>query len=371
MFAKSKISKSIHCGVCILFSISLCFCGCAFADNPEKNNNSQNSNNTNTSKTTNATSSKTTITISAIGDCTLGKDAAFSYSSSLPAKYKQKGAAYFFSGVKKVLNKDDLTIANLEGTLSKRGSRQDKTFAFRGKPSYTKILKSGSVEAVTFANNHACDYGTVSYKDTIKYVKKANIKCASYSKISTYTTKGIKIGMVAVNDIGDANAKKLIKSGIKKLKKRNVSLITVSIHAGIERDYYPSARQKSLAHYAVKKGANLVLGHHPHVLQGIEKYKGVYIAYSLGNFCFGGNSNPTDKLTMILQQSFTFKDGKLQKKASAKQLKVIPCSLSSHSSYNDYKPKILKGTAKKSGIKRINKYSKRFGIKFLKSGKIK
>ena len=71
--------------------------------------------------------------------------------------------------------------------------------------------------------------------------------------------------------------------------------------------------QKELAHYAIDQGANLVLGHHPHVLQGIDIYKGCYIVYSLGNFCFGGNTNPADKDTMIFQQTFTFKDDKLKK----------------------------------------------------------
>lgn len=350
-----KFFASLSVLLCITLVSSICFSGCAFA-----------SSNLNSNK-----QEETTITISAVGDCTLGKDAKFSYAGSLPAKYKQKGAVYFLSGVKSVFQKDDLTIANLEGTISKRGSRQDKTFAFRGKPSYLKILTKGSVEAVTFANNHARDYGSISYKDTLRYVSKAGLACASYSQVSTYTCKGIKVGMVAVNDIGDYNAKKLIKNGIKKLKKKKVNLITVSIHAGIERKYKATSRQRSLAHYAVKKGANLVIGHHPHVVQGIEKYKGAYIAYSLGNFCFGGNSNPSDKLSMILQQSFTFKDGKLQKAQSAKQLKVIPCSLSSHTGYNDYKPKVLKGSAKKKGIKRINKYSKEFGVKFTSSGKIK
>ena len=69
--------------------------------------------------------------------------------------------------------------------------------------------------------------------------------------------------------------------------------------------------QKDLAHYAIDQGANLVIGHHPHVVQGVEKYKNAYIAYSLGNFCFGGNQNPADKDTMIFQQSFTFKNDKL------------------------------------------------------------
>ena len=312
----------------------------------------------------------TKVVVSAAGDCTLGTDSAFNYSTSLNAMYSKKGAGYFLKGVKGVFSKDDLTIVNLEGTLTTRGSKADKAFAFRGKPSYTKILTKGSVEAVSFANNHCYDYGKVSYTDTIGYVKKAGVKLSSYSKVSVCKVKGVKIAMVSVDDIGQygGQAKSLIKSGVKKLKKKNVNAIIVSMHAGIEKDYYPSSTQKSIAHYAVKQGADLVLGHHPHVLQGVEKYKGVYICYSLGNFCFGGNSNPADKNTMIVQKTLTFKDGKLVKD---KALKVIPCSVSGHSSYNDYQPTALGGAAKKSVMSKINSYSKPFGVSFKANGKAK
>lgn len=310
------------------------------------------------------------VVVSAAGDCTLGTDSAFSYSTSLNAKYAQKGPAYFLKDVKKVFSKDDLTIVNLEGTLTKRGSKADKAFAFKGSPSYTKILAKGSVEAVSFANNHCYDYGKVSYTDTIKYVKKAGIKLSSYATTTTYKVKGVKIGMVSVDDIGryGGGAKPLIKSGIKKLKKQGVDAIIVSMHAGIEKDYYPNATQKSIAHYAVQQGADLVLGHHPHVLQGIEKYKGVYICYSLGNFCFGGNSNPADKNTMIVQKTLTFHNGKLKKD---KALKVIPCSISGHSCYNDYQPQVLSDAKKKSVMAKVNAYSKPFGMSFSAKGYVK
>lgn len=101
-----------------------------------------------------------------------------------------------------------------------------------------------------------------------------------------------------------------MKNGISRAKKNNAEIIIVSFHWGTERKYYPNSKQKSLGHYAINCGASLVLGHHPHVLQGIEQYKGRYIVYSLGNFCFGGNSNPKDKDTMIFQQTFTLKNGK-------------------------------------------------------------
>lgn len=311
------------------------------------------------------------ITISAAGDCTFGSDRSSPSSANFYSVYKKvKSQNYFFKRVKKVFAKDDLTIVNFEGTLTKSTTRSPKRFAFRGNPSYVNILKKANIEAVSFANNHCRDYGNKSYSDTIKTLKKAGIKYASYSKVSIYSTKGKKIGMIAVNGLeGTTYSKSLIKNGIKRLKKKKVDLIIVSMHAGIERTNTPNTSQKDIARYAVRLGANLVLGHHPHVLQGIEKYRDAYIVYSLGNFCFGGNTNPADKDTMIFQQTFTFKGNKLLKKKS--KASIIPCSISSTPTRNNYQPKISSGARYKRILNRISKYSKPFGVSLKKkNGKL-
>ena len=312
----------------------------------------------------------TTITISAAGDCTFGSDRSSPSSVNFYAVYnKKKNPGYFFKKVKSIFEKDDMTLVNFEGTLTKSTARAPKTYAFKGNPSYVNILKKGSVEAVAFANNHCRDYGTSSYQDTIRCFKNGDITYSSYSKVGVYPVKGKKIGMISVNGLeGMNNAKKFIHDGMKKLKKKKVDLCIVSMHAGSEYHYTCSAAQKSLAQYAVKQGANLVLGHHPHILQGIEKYKGAYIVYSLGNFCFGGNTNPSDKDTMIFQQSFVFRDGKLSKSRSV--AKVIPCSLSSVSGINNYQPAPAKGKKKKRMIKKLNGMCRPLGVKVKKNGDV-
>lgn len=310
----------------------------------------------------------TKITISAAGDCTLGSDYKSPASVNFYAKYKRKTPSYFFKNVKNIFKKDDLTLVNFEGTLTTRSTRADKTFAFKGNPSYLKILQKGNVDAVSFANNHCRDFGNGSYHDTISVFKKNKMPFASYGKVSIYKTKGKKIGMIAVNGLeGVSSSKHYIKSGIQKLKKKKADLIIVSMHAGIEKTSSLDAVQKSIAHYAVKQGANLVLGHHPHVLQGIEKYKGAYIVYSLANFCFGGNTNPPDKDTMIYQQTFTFKKNKLQK---SNDVKIIPCKVSSTNSINNYQPTPAKGKAKKRILAKMNRYCKPFNVHFKKNGKV-
>ena len=99
-----------------------------------------------------------------------------------------------------------------------------------------------------------------------------------------------------------------------------------------------------------------MIGHHPHVLQGIEKYNGAHIAYSLGNFCFGGNSNPSDTDSMIFQQTFTFQNGE---RIMDDQIQIIPCSITSSSDKNDYCPVPLEGEEKQRVLDKINEYSQK------------
>lgn len=303
----------------------------------------------------------TAVTISAAGDCTFGSDQKSPASANFYAVYKkQDDPAYFFKNVRPYFKGDDLTLVNFEGVLTKRTTRADKKYAFKGNPGYVNILRKGSVEAVAFANNHCRDFGEGSYTDTKECFKEAGVTYSSYEKVGIYEAKGKKIGMISVNGLeGTDVSKSLVQKGLKKLKKKGADLRIVSIHAGIEYEKAPSAEQKNLARYAVDQGADLVLGHHPHILQGVEKYRGRYIVYSLGNFCFGGNTNPADKDTMIFQQTFLFREGKLKRKES--KVKLIPCSLSSASGVNNYQPTPASGKKKKQILKKIDNLCRPLG----------
>lgn len=311
------------------------------------------------------------ITISAAGDVTLSSDIKQPKEVNFFSVYnKVKDNAYFFKNVKSIFEKDDMTIVNFEGTLSNRGKRVDKKWAFRGKPSYIDILTEGSVEAVAFANNHVKDYGEVSYTDTIESFKKANIAYSSYSTVGVYEVKGIKIGMISIQECGVSKKTYVdtLRKAIKAVKKKKPDLLIVSFHWGIEYTYKPNEAQIELSRMAIDEGADLVLGHHPHVLQPIEKYKDAYIVYSFGNFCFGGNTNPSDKDTIIYQQTFTFRNDKL---IPDDNVRIIPCSISSVTSKNNYQPTPSKGSEKERIIKRMNNFCKPYGISFDKEGKIK
>jgi len=311
-----------------------------------------------------------TITISAAGDCTFSSDIKQPASINFFSVYdKQKDKAYFFKNVKSIFEKDDMTIVNFEGTLSNRGSRVDKQWAFRGKPSYIDILNKGSIEAVAFANNHVRDYGEISYTDTISSFEKADIAFSSNSQIGIYEVKGMKIGMISIQEVGVTNPAATLREALKKMKKKKPDLLIVSFHWGIERTSNPTKSQINLSRIAIDEGgADLVLGHHPHVLQPIEKYKDAYVVYSLGNFCFGGNTNPPDKDTMIYQQTFSFHNDEL---VPGDDVKITPCSVSSISTRNNYQPTPSKGSEKARILKRINSYCEKYGISFDKKGKRK
>lgn len=307
-------------------------------------------------KTQNAQEQK--ITISCAGDCTLGTDAAFG-GVTFPVEVQNQGGdySYFLKNVQKYFANDDLTIVNFEGTLTERGTREDKTFAFRGKPEYTKVLTEGSVEAVTLANNHSRDYGDVSMEDTKKYLDEAGIAWFENLNIRVMDVKGVKVGLVglyALNGSAEGNLPKAMEQ----VKNGGAEVIIVQIHWGVEGDNYPQDSQISLAHKAIDSGADLVIGHHPHVLQGMECYKGRMIAYSMGNFCFGGNQNPRDKDTMIYRQTFTVKDGKV---TDYNDYSVVPCSLSSTSSRNNYQPTPAEGSEKQRIADKIQKFSDKLG----------
>ena len=302
------------------------------------------------------TAEPVSITVSMVGDCTLGTDVNFDQSTSFDAFYQMKNdPGYFFQNVKDIFTADDFTVANMEGTLTTSNDRQQKTFAFKGNPSYTEILTQGGVEATNLANNHSHDYGDQSYEDTIQYLEAAGITTFGYDRTAVMDVKGIKVGLIGIYELKDGlGRQQQVIDTIQEVKDQGAQVIIVSFHWGTEKSNVPDDIQKTLAHLAVDQGADLVVGHHPHVLQGIEKYQGKNIVYSLGNFCFGGNKNPSDKDTMIFQQTFTVENEEL---VEDDVTNIIPCSLSSESGYNNYQPMVLEGSEKERVLQKIEEFS--------------
>lgn len=309
------------------------------------------------------------VTISAAGDVTLGNAHVQGYEGTFREEYDtQQNPAYFFEKVKPIFEADDMTIVNFEGVLTFCNERVEKQFNMKGDPEYIQILTEGSVEAVSFGNNHRMDYGQQGSDDTVAAFEEAGISYAYDEFVGVYEVKGIRIGFVSVNEHYDGPAvETFLEDGIKKLKDDGADIVIACCHWGVETHHYIDDYQAELGRKCIDWGADLVLGHHPHVLQGIEKYNGRYIVYSLGNFCFGGNRNPKNKQTMIFQKTFTLVDGQLQVDDN---IQVIPCYISSVLSRNNYQPTpAIREDAEKI-IDNLNKYSKEFNITFDYEGKL-
>lgn len=326
--------------------------------NASKDNSQKASSDSQNTDSSNATvSSPVSLTLSVVGDCTLGTDETFDYDTSLNAYYENYGADYFLQNVKDIFSADDLTIANFEGTLTDSDEREDKTFAFKAPASYASILTGGSVEAVNTANNHSHDYGDQSFDDTLAALDDAGIVHFGYDETAVMDVKGIKVGLVGIYELYDhLEREQQLKDNIAKVKADGAQLIVVIFHWGNETETVPDSNQTTLGRIAIDEGADLVCGHHPHVLQGIETYKGRNIVYSLGNFCFGGNSSPSDMDTMIYQQTFTI-DADGVKKDNV--INIIPCSISSaaYDGYNNYQPTPAEGDEATRILGKINERS--------------
>lgn len=313
-------------------------------------------------------SSRVSVTISAAGDVTMGNYLGQGYEVSFRQTYDQgAGDDYFFENVKDIFSADDLTLVNLEGPLTRSEDyREGQTYCISGDPEYVGILTAGSVEAVGMGNNHRLDYKEQGTADTVAALEGAGILYAYDGNYCMYEASGIQIGIVSVNEVGQgAGVEKYLQEGIAKLRQDGADLVLACCHWGIEREYYPEEYQESLGKKCIDWGYDLVIGHHPHVLQGIEEYQGKFILYSLGNFCFGANRNPPDKDCAIFQQTFTFVDGVKQEDA---QIRVIPCSVSSTSSRNDYKPTPAQGEEAQRILDKINECSRGMGVQLDSEG---
>lgn len=275
-----------------------------------------------------------TFTLSFIGDIT--PDAVPYYRSSSVAYQnvvKPDNLGYVFEKTKQFFENDDFTMANFECALTNETTASDKNFTFRAPPEYAGILTEGSVEFVTLGNNHVLDYGQKGYDDTKAALDEYGIGYAGRDEYAVYETEsGLKIGVYAVSFPESTTQ---IKNGVSALKEAGAEFIIAAIHWGDEGSYDVNSNQLTWGHAAVDAGADVVYGSHPHTLQPIEVYNDRYIFYSMGNWSFGGNTNPRDKDTVIAQLTVTRgTDGK----CSVTGVKLIPCASSGVVDGNNYQP---------------------------------
>lgn len=268
------------------------------------------------------------------GDCTLGANPKNTYADVGFPRVVGEDYAYPFQNVVSYFEADDATFVNLEGTLTDVGNPADKTYTFRGSPAYSHILTDNSVEAVTLANNHSFDYGQAGYNSTRTVLEEAGVPYGERDTgVLIELDCGLNVGLYGMVyyklDVED------MKTEIASLREQGAELVIVAPHWGVEGSYCPTQLQIDVGHAAIDAGADIVWGSLPHVLQPVEEYGDGIIYYSMGNFCFGGNSKPEDFDTVLLQQEvIRSPEGEI----SLGILKIIPCSISSEKNVNNYQP---------------------------------
>ena len=273
------------------------------------------------------------FTLTFAGDCTLGTLYQYYGATGCFPDMIGENYEYPFASVQEWFANDDFTMVNLEGPLTNEGTPAVKSYTMRGDPKLVNILPAGSVECVSIANNHTYDFGQIGYENTKKALDSVGVAYAGDAEIRLIETeRGLKIGVLCVEFYIDPD---LMVSHIAELKYQGAEIVIVSFHWGFEGTYRHTYDQSAVAYAAIDAGANIVYGHHPHVLQRMEEYNGGMIYYSLGNFSFGGNDNPADFDTaLISQQVIRDIDGSVR----LGDCTPVPCRISSIDRRNDFQP---------------------------------
>lgn len=272
------------------------------------------------------------FTLHFVGDCTLASAIGFQGGPNGYDTIVGGDFAYPFAETVDYFSDDDFTMANCECCFTESSAATAKTFTFKASADYAQVFPEGSVEFVTLANNHVLDYGQQGYDDTKAALDEVGVAYAGRDEWTLYETqRGLKIGIYAVS-FGTVEQ---IRKGIAAVKDAGADFIIAALHFGDEGSYQVNADQRNQAHAAIDAGADFVYGSHAHTLQPSEKYAGKYIYYSMGNWSFGGNTNPRDKDTFLLRLTVEkTADGQV----SVTEREEIPCASSGEQSFNNYQP---------------------------------
>ena len=311
------------------------------------------------------TDGSTLITVTCTGDFTIGGDNYHNKSKFFYKRLKEHddNINFIMSNTRDIFLNDDLTLVNFEGTLTETkkvpDNKKKNKFLFNIAPRYVTVLPDNGVEAVSLENNHVMDHGEEAYEETKDTLRSAGVVYSNSEEIGIFEVSGIQIAMLSYlcidrydKPIGQyANLYEKVEADIIAVKKL-YPIVIVSFHWGNELDYSPTERQIKMGRLAADSGADLVIGHHSHRINPIEEYNGVYICYSLGNFCFSGNEAPSDMTSFIFQTRF-----KVSKSGDVSNtgFRVIPIRITSIRDKNDCIPTPVEDERLKTDIINVMK----------------
>lgn len=282
-----------------------------------------------------------TLTLSFIGDCSIGE--AIQYEGQEEGytwMLEHNGYDWPFSLVREYLDRDDFTFANLEVVISERTRHVDKRFPLIASPENGQVLLHSGIDAVNTVNNHCFDFYLEGYQDTIAALDQLPMKHFGSVYVGSKNAqdvlletevKGVKIGALGFTYPQDSDVK-LIGQRIDKLRENGCDIVVVSMHWGQETHPTQNSWQMKMARQVIDAGADIIWGHHPHVLQPVQFYNGGIILYSTGNFTFGSMSSSVDRDTGIFQVTFDLTEEGPQ----LAHFKVIPCTTTGSGDYRPY-----------------------------------
>lgn len=293
-------------------------------------------------------SAEKTLTLTFTGDVTLGSEEVKRNKEwSFDSVAAEKGYDYFFANVRDFFAEDDLTVINFEGVLSDSAKQENtkKTYRFRGPVDFAKILPPANIDACTVANNHSHDFGDQGYESTLAALEGAGLGVFGGTKSWIWEKDGIRIAFFGFNSTQFNSSRKWVGEEIARLKaEEGVNAVIFVCHAGTEYGRVRNNIQQTYAEWAIDKGADLVIMHHPHVVQGIDIYQNRTICYSLGNFCFGGNKEVREGALycLIARVHLTFDDSGVY---TGQQIDLYPGNISGTDPVNNYQPLLVRTAA--------------------------
>ena len=292
-----------------------------------------------------------TLTLSFIGDCSIGQAVQYEgYDNSYTMVLDEKGFDWPFSLVYPILAEDDFTFANLEVVFTERTKHQDKRYPLCANPAYAQTLLYSGIDAVNTANNHAYDFYSAGYLDSMQTLDDLGIPHFGNFNLGTKepqdllfvtTVKGVTIGALGFSYPQDSDMKR-IANRIQALRDQGCDLVIVSMHWGRETNLTHASYQTKYAREIMKAGADVIWGHHPHVLQPVQFYDGKPVFYSTGNFTFGTMS-AVDPDTGIFQLEYEIGEDGL----TLTSFSVVPCRTQGS---GDYRPYILTDEQERSAM---------------------
>jgi poly-gamma-glutamate synthesis protein (capsule biosynthesis protein) len=308
------------------------------------------------------------ITLTAVGDIMLA--------GSGVATFAKRGYDYPFAATGRELRRADIAVGNLEAPLTRRGSEFiGKKYRFKTNPKAASSLREAGFSVVTLANNHIMDFGTVGLQETMENLAAEKIlhvgagaNLAAARRPAFVERKGKRIAFLAYSltqplEFFAAESRagtapgyaRFFREDIRQAKS-NADYVVVSFHWGAELSTFPKSYQVDAGRRAIDAGADLVIGHHPHVLQGVERYRGGLILYSLGNFAFGSTSRQAD--TSII--------ARITLDGTIREVELLPLNVLN--SQVRFQPKILNGARGRAVISKLNELSRSWNTEIIAEG---